>query len=96
MSEECHWQSRRKLNEGYMLGGIVRTLKQVLKREGLSRYRLQKESGITCLTLQALYHGESRLYSAKVQCFRFPSSQRRRASRGRLPDAHPQGGTGTG
>ncbi len=45
---------------------IVCTLKQVLKRKGWSRYRLQKESGITYPTLHALYHGRSKLYSAGV------------------------------
>jgi DNA-binding Xre family transcriptional regulator len=45
---------------------IICTLKEVLKRKGWSRYRLQKESGITYPTLHALYHGKSKLYSADV------------------------------
>lgn len=48
------------------LGMIICTLKEVLKRKGWSRYRLQKESGITYPTLHALYHGKSKLYSADV------------------------------
>ena len=45
---------------------IICTLKEVLKRKGWTRYRLQKESGITYPTLHALYHGKSKLYSADV------------------------------
>jgi len=48
------------------LGMIICTLKEVLKRKGWSRYRLQKESGITYPTLHALYHGKSKGYSADV------------------------------
>lgn len=48
------------------LGMIICMLKEVLKRKGWSRYRLQKESGITYPTLHALYHGKSKLYSADV------------------------------
>jgi putative transcriptional regulator len=45
---------------------ITCTLKEVLKRKGWSRYRLQKESGITYPTLHAMYHGKSKGYSAEV------------------------------
>jgi putative transcriptional regulator len=45
---------------------IICTLKGVLQHKGWSRYRLQKESGITYPTLHALYHGKSKLYSADV------------------------------
>jgi len=45
---------------------IICTFKQVLKRKGWSRYRLQKESGVTYPTLHALYHGRRKLYSAGV------------------------------
>jgi DNA-binding Xre family transcriptional regulator len=45
---------------------IICTLKEVLKRKGWSRYRLQKESGITYPTLHAMYHGKSKGYSADV------------------------------
>ena len=45
---------------------IICTLKQVLKRKCWSRYRLQKESGITFPTLYSMYRGKSKGYSAKV------------------------------
>jgi DNA-binding Xre family transcriptional regulator len=45
---------------------IVCTLKGVLRRKRWSRYRLQKESGISYPTLHALYHDRSKAYSAKV------------------------------
>lgn len=45
---------------------ITCTLKQVLKRKGWSRYRLQKESSITFPTLQAIFYGKSKGYSTKV------------------------------
>jgi putative transcriptional regulator len=45
---------------------IVCRLKQVLRRKGWTRYRLQKESGVTYPTLHALYHGKSKGYSAEV------------------------------
>jgi putative transcriptional regulator len=45
---------------------IVCTLKEILKRKGWTRYRLQKESGITYPTLHALYHDRSKFYSAAV------------------------------
>lgn len=45
---------------------ITCTLKQVLKRKGWSRYRLQKESSITFPTLQAMYYKKSKGYSARV------------------------------
>jgi len=48
------------------LSMIICTLQEVLKRKCWSRYRLQKESGITYPTLHALYHGKSKLYSADV------------------------------
>ena len=44
---------------------IICTLKQALKRKGWTRYRLQKESGITFPTLQAMYYEKSKGYSAK-------------------------------
>jgi len=45
---------------------IVCMLKQVLKRKGWTRYRLEQESGITFPTLYAMYYGKSKGYSAKV------------------------------
>jgi DNA-binding Xre family transcriptional regulator len=45
---------------------IVCTLKQILDRKGWSRYRLQKESGISYPTIHALYHNRSTRYSGKV------------------------------
>ena len=45
---------------------IVCTLKLILDRKGWSRYRLKKESGISSPTIHALYHGRSKLYSARV------------------------------
>jgi DNA-binding Xre family transcriptional regulator len=45
---------------------IICTLKQVLDRKGWSRYRLQKESGISFPTIHALYHDKNKRYSAKV------------------------------
>ena len=45
---------------------IICTLKQVLRRKGWTRYRLQKKSGVTYPTLHALYHNKSKLYSAGV------------------------------
>jgi putative transcriptional regulator len=45
---------------------IVCRLKQVLRRKGWTRYKLQKESGVTYPTLHALYHGKSKGYSAEV------------------------------
>ena len=45
---------------------IVCKLKGVLKRKGWTRYKLQKESGITYPTLHALFHGRSKGYRAEV------------------------------
>ena len=45
---------------------ITCTLKQALKRKGWTRYKLQKESGITYPTLHSMYHGQSKGYSADV------------------------------
>ncbi len=45
---------------------IVCRLKHVLERKGWSRYRLQKESGVTFPTLYSLYYGKSKGYSADV------------------------------
>jgi DNA-binding Xre family transcriptional regulator len=45
---------------------IICTLKEVLKRKGWTRYRLQQKSGITFPTLHAMYHGISKGYSADV------------------------------
>jgi DNA-binding Xre family transcriptional regulator len=45
---------------------IICTLKEVLKRKGWTRYRLQQESGITYPTLHAMYHEKSKGYSADV------------------------------
>jgi DNA-binding Xre family transcriptional regulator len=45
---------------------ITCTLKEVLKRKGWTRYRLQKESGITFPTLYSMFYGKSKGYSAKV------------------------------
>ena len=45
---------------------IVCTLKQVLKRKGWSRYRLQKASGISYPTLHALFYDRSKGYSSDV------------------------------
>jgi putative transcriptional regulator len=45
---------------------IVCKLKEVLKRKGWSRYELQKRSGITYPTLNALFHRRNKGYSADV------------------------------
>ncbi len=45
---------------------IVCTLKQVLRRKGWSRYKLQQKSEITYPTLHSLYHGKAKGYSADV------------------------------
>jgi putative transcriptional regulator len=45
---------------------IVCKLKDMLKRKGWTRYKLQKESRITYPTLHALFHGRSKGYSADV------------------------------
>lgn len=45
---------------------IICTLKQALKRKGWTRYRLEKESGITFPTLYAMFYGKSKGYSADV------------------------------
>jgi DNA-binding Xre family transcriptional regulator len=45
---------------------ILCTLKKILKQRGWTRYRLQKESGITYPTLHSMYHGKSKGYSADV------------------------------
>jgi DNA-binding Xre family transcriptional regulator len=45
---------------------IICTLKQALKRKGWTRYRLEKESGITFPTLYAMFYGKSKGYSASV------------------------------
>jgi DNA-binding Xre family transcriptional regulator len=45
---------------------ITCMLKRVLERKGWSRYRLQKETGISFPTLHALYHSRSRGYSSDV------------------------------
>jgi DNA-binding Xre family transcriptional regulator len=45
---------------------IVCTLKQVLKRKGWSRYRLQKVSRISYPTLHAMFHSQSKGYSSDV------------------------------
>jgi DNA-binding Xre family transcriptional regulator len=39
---------------------ITCTLKQVLRRKGWTRYRLEKESGITFPTLYAMFYGKSK------------------------------------
>jgi putative transcriptional regulator len=41
-------------------------LKEVLKRKGWSRYKLQQLTGITYPTLHALYHERSKGYRADV------------------------------
>jgi putative transcriptional regulator len=45
---------------------IVCKLKEVLRREGWTRYKLQQKSGITYPTLHALFHGRSQGYTADV------------------------------
>ena len=45
---------------------IVCTLKQVLEHKGWSRYRLQKKSGISAPTIDALYYSNRKHYSADV------------------------------
>ncbi len=50
----------------YCVAMIICRLKHVLERKGWSRYRLQKESGVTFPTLHSLYHGKSKAYSAEV------------------------------
>jgi putative transcriptional regulator len=45
---------------------IVCKLKKVLKRKGWTRYKLQKKSGITYPTLQALFYGRNQGYSVDV------------------------------
>jgi len=45
---------------------IVCKLRTLLKRKGWTRYKLQKESGVTYPTLHMMYHGRSKLYSAAV------------------------------
>jgi len=45
---------------------IVCTLKQILKRKGWSRYKLQQKSKISYPTLHSLYHGKSKGYSSDV------------------------------
>ena len=45
---------------------IVCTLKQVLKRQGWTRYKLQKRSGISYPTLHAMFHSKSKGYSSDV------------------------------
>lgn len=45
---------------------IVCTLPEVLKHKKWSRYRLQKETGISYPTLHSLYHDKSEGYSADV------------------------------
>ena len=45
---------------------IICTLKQVLSRKGWTRYRLEKESGITFPTLYAMFYGKSKGYSSDV------------------------------
>jgi len=45
---------------------ITCKLKQLLEKKGWSRYRLQKESGVTYPTLHALYHNKSKGYRADV------------------------------
>jgi putative transcriptional regulator len=45
---------------------IVCKLKEVLKRKGWTRYRLQKESGVTFPTIYMMYGSRSKLYSAAV------------------------------
>jgi putative transcriptional regulator len=45
---------------------IVCKLKEVLRRKGWTRYKLQQKSGITYPTLHALFHGRSQGYTADV------------------------------
>ena len=45
---------------------IVCRLKEVLKRRGWTRYRLQKESGVTYQTIHHMFRGRSKLYSTAV------------------------------
>jgi putative transcriptional regulator len=41
-------------------------LKNILKRKGMTRYRLAKKTGISYPTLHALYRNRSKGYSADV------------------------------
>jgi putative transcriptional regulator len=45
---------------------ITCKLKQLLEKKRWSRYRLQKESGVTYPTLHALYHNKSKGYRSDV------------------------------
>jgi len=45
---------------------ITCRLKKLLDKKGWSRYRLQKETGVTYPTLHALYHNKSKGYRADV------------------------------
>jgi putative transcriptional regulator len=45
---------------------ITCRLRQLLDKKRWSRYRLQKESGVTYPTLQALYHNKSKGYRSDV------------------------------
>jgi putative transcriptional regulator len=45
---------------------IICTMKQVLKRKGWTRYRLEKESGITFPTLHAMFYGKSKGYTGDI------------------------------
>jgi putative transcriptional regulator len=45
---------------------ITCTLKDALKRTDWTRYRLEKESGVTFPTLYAMYYGKSKGYSANA------------------------------
>ncbi len=45
---------------------IRRRLKEVLKRKGWTRYKLQQITGITYPTLHALFHERSKGYRADV------------------------------
>jgi putative transcriptional regulator len=45
---------------------ITCRLKQLLKKKNWSRYRLQKETGVTYPTLHALYHNKSKGYRSDV------------------------------
>jgi DNA-binding Xre family transcriptional regulator len=45
---------------------IICRLKRILKRKGWTRYKLQKESGITFPTIYAYYENRTQKYSAVV------------------------------
>jgi len=45
---------------------IVCTLKDVLRQKGWTRYRLQKESGITYPSLHALFHDRTKSFDREI------------------------------